>query len=76
MASPDHVRIEVAFDGGQTISLIVSGVDADALEGALDTGVEEALTVESEGGRYILNIRRIVYVKRHARESRVGFGNE
>ena len=75
MASEDTARIEIAFDGGQTVSLVVSGVDADMLEGALDTGREEALSVEAEGGRYILNLRRVVYVKRFGRESRVGFGN-
>ena len=73
MLSPEHVRIEVAFDGGQTVSLQVSGVDADALETALEEGREDALSVESEGGRYTIALRRVVYVKRFARESRVGF---
>jgi hypothetical protein len=76
VASPEHVRIEIAFDGGQTIGLVVSGVDADALEDGLDTGADGAVTVEAESGRYTLNLRRVVYVKRFGRESRVGFGNE
>ncbi len=76
MVSPEHVRIEIAFDGGQTIALVVSGVDADALEDGLDTEAEGTVAVEAEGGRYTLNLRRIVYVKRVARESRVGFGND
>jgi hypothetical protein len=71
----DDIRIEVAFDGGQTISLAVSGVDADALERALEEGRDDALTVEAETGRYTLALRRVVYVKRFARESRVGFGS-
>jgi hypothetical protein len=69
------VRIEIAFDGGQTISLLVPVVDADALDDALGAGREDALTLEAEGGRYSVVLRRIVYVKRFARESRVGFGN-
>jgi hypothetical protein len=72
----DTVRIEVAFDGGQTISLAVSGVDADALERALEEAREDALTVEAETGRYTVALRRVVYVKRFARESRVGFGSQ
>ena len=72
----DDVRIEVAFDGGQAVSLVVSGVDADALERALEEGREDALTVEAETGRYTLALRRVVYAKRFARESRVGFGSQ
>jgi hypothetical protein len=73
---PDEgVRIEVAFDGGQTVSLVVSGVDADALERALEEGRQDALTVEAETGRYTIAVRRVVYAKRFARESRVGFGS-
>jgi hypothetical protein len=30
---------------------------------------------EAEDGRYTLLLRRVVYVKRFARESRVGFGS-
>ena len=75
MASPQHVRVEIAFDGGQTISLLVSGVDSDALEQGLESRREEAITVEAEGGRYTINLRRVIYLKRFDRESRVGFGN-
>ena len=72
--SPDSVRIEVAFDGGQTISLVMSGVDADALEAALEEGRGDALTVEAESGRFTIALHRVVYMKRFGRESRVGFG--
>lgn len=75
MSSAERVRIEVAFDGGQAVSLVVSPVDADALDAALEDGRDEALALEAEGGRYTVALRRIVYVKRFARESRVGFGN-
>ncbi len=75
MASAEHARVEIAFDGGQTISLLVSGVDADALEEGLESRREEALSVEAEGGRYTINLRRVIYLKRFERDSRVGFGN-
>ena len=74
MPDQDTVRIEVAFDGGQTISLTISAKDAAALEQALEQGRTEALTVEAETGRYTIALHRIVYTKRLARESRVGFG--
>jgi hypothetical protein len=72
--SHERVRVEVAFEGGQAITLNVSLVDADTLEEALAQERNGSLSVESEGGRYTLVLRRVVYVKRFARDSRVGFG--
>lgn len=80
MASPERVRIEIAFDGGQIMSALVSTQSADALEqtlGSADlragTG-EAALALDAEDGRYTIALQRVVYVKRFAREARVGFG--
>jgi len=74
------VRIEIAFDGGQIMSALVTAASADALEQALGaadlragTG-EAALALEAEDGRYTIALQRVVYVKRFLRESRVGFG--
>jgi hypothetical protein len=78
--SPERVRIEIAFDGGQIMSALVSTASADALEQALGaadiragTG-DAALWLEAEDGRYTIALQRVVYVKRFHRESRVGFG--
>ena len=80
MTSPERVRIEIAFDGGQIMSALVTAASADALEQALGaadlragTG-EAALALEAEDGRYTIALQRVVYVKRFLRESRVGFG--
>ena len=80
MSSPERVRIEIAFDGGQIMSALVTAASADALEQALGaadlragTG-EAALALEAEDGRYTIALQRVVYVKRFLRESRVGFG--
>ncbi len=70
----ERVRIEVAFMGGQALSVLVDAPTADALQGALETAHQGAFTLDAEDGRYILPIASIVYVKRFARESRVGFG--
>jgi hypothetical protein len=70
----DRTRIEVAFDAGQTLGVLVSAADADALERALQSGSEDAFQLEAEDGRYTVALKRVVYVKRFARESRVGFG--
>jgi hypothetical protein len=74
MSTTEHVRIEIAFMGGQAVSVLVETSTADALQGALETGHDGAFTIDAEDGRYILPVDRIVYVKRFARESRVGFG--
>jgi hypothetical protein len=80
VGSPERVRIEIAFDGGQIMSALVAPGSADALEQALGaadlragTG-EAALALDAEDGRYTIALQRVVYVKRFLRESRVGFG--
>jgi hypothetical protein len=74
------VRIEIGFDGGQVMGAVVDQGGADALEQALaaadvraDAG-EAAFSLDAEDGRYTIALRRVVYVKRFARDTRVGFG--
>ena len=74
MAESEHVRLEIAFDGGQIMGALVSGDDADALERALAGGEDGSVALEASDGRYVVHLRRVVYVKRFVRESRVGFG--
>ena len=75
MAENEHVRIEVAFAGGQIMGALVTVASADALERALAAGGEPALALEATDARYTVAVGKIVYVKRFARESRVGFGS-
>jgi hypothetical protein len=70
----DRTRIEVAFEGGAAIGVLVSAETADALERALDSASNESFRLEAEDGHYTVALKRVVYVKRFARESRVGFG--
>lgn len=80
MAETERVRVEIAFDGGQIMGAIVTAASADALEEALGAADlragsgDAALALEAEDGRYTIALKRVVYVKRFARESRVGFG--
>jgi hypothetical protein len=73
MSSNDRVRVEIAFDGNQVLSIYVPSATADDLDRAL-AGDHESLSFEAEDGRYTLQLRKVVYVKRLARESHVGFG--
>ena len=74
MDNGDRVRLEIAFDAQQVLSVHVATETADELDRALGENHEGTLVFEAEDGRYTLSVRRIVYVKRFARESRVGFG--
>ena len=75
MADVDRVRLEIGFEGGQISTLLVTPPTADELEHALQSGRDEALAIEADDGHYTIPLRRISYVKRFARESRVGFGS-
>lgn len=71
----EQVRIEIGFDGGQIMSALVAAESADELEQALASGADGSLALGVEDGRYTVVLRRILYVKRFAREGRVGFAN-
>jgi hypothetical protein len=71
----ERARLEIAFVGGQAVSLSASVDAADELDRALAEGGGGAVTLDAEDGRYTLALAQIVYVKRVARESRVGFGS-
>ena len=75
MATTERLRIEIAFEGNQVLSLLVAPSTADDLDRALAGGGDTTFAFEAEDGRYTLLLRRVVYVKRFARESRVGFGS-
>ena len=70
----DTVRVELAFEGGQIMSAFVTMAGADELERALAAGGEGTHALDASDGRYSVVLRRVVYLKRFARESRVGFG--
>jgi hypothetical protein len=58
------------------MSAFVQSESADELERALAAGSDKPLALDADDGRYTLRLDRIVYLKRFARESRVGFGAE
>ena len=74
MAEAERIRIEIAFEGGQALNVFVLPAVADELDRALTDRAEGAVSFEAEDGRYSVAVRKIVFVKRFARESRVGFG--
>jgi hypothetical protein len=74
VARDDRVRLEIAFDGGQTVAAEARPDSADGLQRALAAGSEAVFELETEDGSYLIPLRRVVYVKRESRETRIGFG--
>ena len=74
MAEITFIRIEVALEGGQILSWLVTPASADALEQALSTGdASPTLAREAQDGTILLVLPRVLYAKGFAREGRVGF---
>lgn len=76
MSTNEHdTRIEIGFEGSQIMSALVTAEAADELETALSNGTSGTLALDAEDGRYTVALGRVVYLKRFAREGRLGFGN-
>jgi hypothetical protein len=69
------VRIEIGFQGGDVLSMRVPPDDADALDQALRTRDDTVCELHGEDGVFLVVLGRVLYVKRYAREARVGFGS-
>jgi hypothetical protein len=74
LAETDTSRIEVGFAGGQIMSALVTAASAEELERAFNARAGGTLALDAEDGRYTVLLDTVVYVKRFAREARVGFG--
>ena len=70
----DRVRIEIGFDSGQVMGAAVPPETAEALDKVLVGGGQGAFQLDVEDGSYTVMLSRVVYVKRFARDARVGFG--
>jgi hypothetical protein len=75
VADGERVRLEIAFEGGQALTVSVPAATADELDRALADGGVESLSFEADDGRYTVAIRKIVFAKRFLREGPVGFGS-
>jgi hypothetical protein len=74
MASSDErVRLDIGFKGGATLTVAVSAPEADALERSLRQGDGGLAELNTDDGRLLVVAAHVLYVRRHARGSRVGF---
>lgn len=74
MAS-EFVRVEIGFAGGQILSWLITSDSADALDRNLGAGASGTLPLDGSEGVITIVLDRVLYAKRYARESRVGFAD-
>jgi hypothetical protein len=74
VAEHDRVWLEIAFEGGQALRVTVPLETAEEIDRALASDDRDSIAFEAEDGRYTLALKKIVFVKRYAREATVGFG--
>lgn len=73
MAEKELARIEIGFQGGDVLAVRVPVAEADALDAALRAREDTVCELNAEDGRFLVALERVLYVKRYAREARVGF---
>jgi hypothetical protein len=73
VAEATFARIDVGFQGGDVLSIRVPVGEADALDAALRDREDAVCELSAEDGRFLVVLTRVLYVKRYAREARVGF---
>ena len=65
--------IDIGFQGGSTLTVAVGPADADGLEQKLRQADGRIAELDTEDGRLLVVLAHVLYVRRHARGSRVGF---
>jgi hypothetical protein len=65
--------VQIAFEGGQMVAALVTQAAADGLAAALGKA-EAVFDLETEDGTYLVALGKVVYVRRSARETHIGFG--
>jgi hypothetical protein len=73
MAEMVLVRVEIGFQGGDVLAMRAPVEDADALDAALKARDDAVCELRGEDGRFLVVLSQVLYVKRYAREARVGF---
>jgi hypothetical protein len=72
-ASDDRARVDIGFEGGSTLTVSVTALEADSLEQRLRAGDGGIAELDTDEGRLLVVLAHVLYVRRHSRGSRVGF---
>jgi len=76
VASNELVRVEIGFRGGEVLAARVAAKDAGALEERLRARDDAVVELETQDARFLVVLAQVLFVKRYAREARVGFSSE
>ncbi len=71
--SDERVRVDIGFEGGSTLTVSVTALEADSLEQRLRAGDGGIAELDTDEGRLLVVLSHVLYVRRHVRGSRVGF---
>ena len=74
MVEAERVRIEVGFVSGQMLIATVRASEADELQHRLKQRFDVVVELQGEDGVSHVAVPQVTYLKRFAREGRVGFG--
>ena len=69
-----RLRLHIAFEGGQIISVNASAADVQGFEQAL-AGDDRVFELSSDDGTYVVALGKVVYVRKSDREATIGFGS-
>jgi hypothetical protein len=75
MADQELVRVEIGLRGREGLTARIPLKDAEDLEQRLRAGEDTVVDLQAEDARYLVVLAHVLYVKRYARESRVGFSS-
>jgi hypothetical protein len=75
MASDELVRVEIGFRGGEGVTARIPVAEADALEERLRKRDDAVVELTTQDARFLVVLAQVLYVKRYARESHVGFSS-
>ena len=74
MTKDDTVRIEIGYTGGHATGAVVAVASADDLEKRLAKGDPGIAHIEAEDSSISVVLQQDAYVRRFARDERLGFG--
>lgn len=69
----EYVRIEAGLESGTILSALVTPASADALARGVTAGSSGTVALETADGNILIVVPRVLYLRRFAREGRVGF---
>lgn len=74
MTKQDTVRIEIGYEGGHVTGAVVEADSAEELERQLAAGDPGVAVVEAEDSTLSVVLQQVAYLRRYARDGRLGFG--